>query len=206
MRGWSHGKKTTSKYPAEVRSERCGWCWSSKASTSRSGRRLRRSRRRSAARPRRCGKWVRQAERDAGQRPGADDGRARAAEGAGARESRAEARERDSAQGVGVFRPGGARPPTEVMVAFIDEHRDEYGVEPICDGAADRPVDVLRAHTARARDPDASARRARSATTSCAPKIRRVLERELRRCTAPRRCGGSSAARGDASRAAPSSG
>ena len=38
---------------------------------------------------------------------------------------RAEARQRDPAEGVGVFRPGGARPPTEVMVAFIDEHRDD---------------------------------------------------------------------------------
>ena len=27
---------------------------------------------------------------------------------------------------------GGARPPTEVMVAFVDLHRAEYGVEPIC--------------------------------------------------------------------------
>ena len=33
--------------------------------------------------------------------------------------------------GVGFLR-GGARPPTEVTVAFIDEHRDEFGVEPIC--------------------------------------------------------------------------
>jgi putative transposase len=31
-----------------------------------------------------------------------------------------------------VFRPGGARPPTEVMVAFIDQQRELYGVEPIC--------------------------------------------------------------------------
>ncbi|MFK7966812.1 MAG: IS3 family transposase [Burkholderiaceae bacterium] len=31
------------------------------------------------------------------------------------------------------FCPGGARPPTEVMVAFIDRHRDQYGVEPICE-------------------------------------------------------------------------
>ena len=30
------------------------------------------------------------------------------------------------------FSPGGARPPIEVIVAFIDEHRDEFGVEPIC--------------------------------------------------------------------------
>jgi hypothetical protein len=47
-------------------------------------------------------------------------------------ESRAEARQRDLAQGVGVFRPGGARPPRQVMVRFVDEHREEYWVEPIC--------------------------------------------------------------------------
>src|SRR4029453_16445249 len=33
----------------------------------------------------------------------------------------------------GVFRQGGARPPTQVMVGFIDEHRATFGVEPICD-------------------------------------------------------------------------
>ena len=37
-----------------------------------------------------------------------------------------------SCEGGGVFRPGGARPPIEVIVGFIDEHRDEFGVEPIC--------------------------------------------------------------------------
>ena len=35
-------------------------------------------------------------------------------------------------QSIGVFRPGGARPPTEVMVSFADECREAYGVEPIC--------------------------------------------------------------------------
>src|SRR5690606_23838953 len=39
--------------------------------------------------------------------------------------------ERDLAFGVGFLR-GGARPPTEVMVDYIDQHRDEFGVEPIC--------------------------------------------------------------------------
>lgn len=34
-------------------------------------------------------------------------------------------------RGVGVFRPGGARPPSEVTAAFIDAHRGNYGVEPI---------------------------------------------------------------------------
>ena len=31
------------------------------------------------------------------------------------------------------------------MVAFVDAHRAEYGVEPICAEFADRPLDVLRA-------------------------------------------------------------
>ncbi|MGG7519792.1 IS3 family transposase, partial [Allorhizobium undicola] len=30
------------------------------------------------------------------------------------------------------FCPGGARPPTEAMISFIDEHRSVLGVEPIC--------------------------------------------------------------------------
>ncbi|WP_167713197.1 IS3 family transposase [Sphingomonas trueperi] len=30
------------------------------------------------------------------------------------------------------FCPGGARPPVPSMIAFIDDHRDAYGVEPIC--------------------------------------------------------------------------
>lgn len=30
------------------------------------------------------------------------------------------------------FPPGGARPQTEVMVSFIDEHKPTHGVEPIC--------------------------------------------------------------------------
>ncbi len=62
---------------------------------------------------------------------GPDDRRARAAKRVGARESRAEAHQRDSAQSVRVFCPGGAR-PREAMVAFINAHRDQYGVEPVC--------------------------------------------------------------------------
>ncbi len=37
----------------------------------------------------------------------------------------------DLEAGFGFLR-GGARPPTEMTVAFIDTHRDEFGVEPIC--------------------------------------------------------------------------
>jgi putative transposase len=33
---------------------------------------------------------------------------------------------------VGVFRSGGARPQTALIVAYIDRFRDRFGVEPIC--------------------------------------------------------------------------
>src|SRR5690606_14978241 len=31
-----------------------------------------------------------------------------------------------------VFCPGGARPPMEAMISFVDAYRDDHGVEPIC--------------------------------------------------------------------------
>ncbi len=55
--------------------------------------------------------------------------------GAGARESQAEANERDSQDGLRVFRPGDARSQEQVarMVRFIDADREMFGVEPICE-------------------------------------------------------------------------
>src|SRR5947209_8406715 len=76
-----------------------------------------------------------------------DDRRASAVEGTRARESGTEARQRDPAEGVGVFRPGGARPPSEVMVSFVDAHRDAYGVESIC---AQLPIAPATYYTHRA--------------------------------------------------------
>ena len=126
--------------------------------------------------------WVRQAERDQGRRAGVTSARARAAQGTGARESGAEAGERDSAQGVGFFRPGGARPPTEVMVSFIDAHRAEYGVEPIC---AQLPIapSTYYEHKARQADPSASAAATAARSRAGAgdpPRVRGELRR-LRR-------------------------
>ena len=54
---------------------------------------------------------------------------------------------------LGVFRPGGARPPTEVMVIYIDDHRDRFGVEPICAVLPIAPSTYYE-HQARIVDPD----------------------------------------------------
>ena len=62
---------------------------------------------------------------------GGDDRGGGADQGARAGESGAAPGERDPQVGVGFLR-GGARPPAEVMVRYIDAHRDEFGVEPIC--------------------------------------------------------------------------
>src|SRR5690606_11898995 len=77
----------------------------------------------------------------------------RPAEGAGAREPRTAAGQRDPAQGVGVFCPGGARPPVQAMTAFIDEHRARYGVEPICRVLPIAPS-TYYTHAARQADPE----------------------------------------------------
>ncbi|MFC0253868.1 MULTISPECIES: IS3 family transposase [Massilia] len=77
-------------------------------------------------------RWVRQQERDTGQRPGtttAEEERIKALE--------REVRELRKANEIlrlasAFFGPGGARPPLQAVRAFIDQHRHAYGVEPIC--------------------------------------------------------------------------
>src|SRR3981189_2091026 len=60
--------------------------------------------------------------------------------------------QRDSAQSVGVFCDGGARPPVQTMIAFIDNHRAAYGVEPICRVLPIAPS-TYHADTAKRADP-----------------------------------------------------
>ena len=60
------------------------------------------------------------------------------------------------------------------MIAFIDEHREAYGVEPICKVLPIAPS-TYYAHAARRRDPElVSAREKRDRTL--APEIKRVFE------------------------------
>jgi len=56
------------------------------------------------------------------------------------------------------FRPGRARPQTEVMVSFIDQHRDIHWVEPICALLPMAPSTYYRHKTCEAHPERTSAR------------------------------------------------
>ncbi|TQR82215.1 IS3 family transposase [Mycobacterium hodleri] len=75
--------------------------------------------------------WVRQADIDDGHAPGVST-----SESARVKDLEQEIRELKRANEIlkraAKFLRGGARPPTQEVVAFIDAHRGEFGVEPIC--------------------------------------------------------------------------
>ncbi|MEU3837984.1 IS3 family transposase [Streptomyces microflavus] len=75
--------------------------------------------------------WVRKTEVDAGQRPGVTS--AGAAEIKRLRAENAELRRANEIlKAASGFLRGRARPAVEALVAFIDAHRQVFGVEPIC--------------------------------------------------------------------------
>jgi putative transposase len=67
--------------------------------------------------------------------------------------------QRDSEDSQCFFRPGGARPRTEEINAYIDQHRNLYGVEPICKVLQVAPS-AYRKYAARCRQPELRSRRA----------------------------------------------
>ncbi|CAL1241918.1 protein of unknown function [Candidatus Methylocalor cossyra] len=75
-------------------------------------------------------RWVRQAEKDPGERAGATTAERERIKALNGRCGHC-ARPTKSCARVGVLCPGGARPPVPAMEAFIDQYRDVYGVEPI---------------------------------------------------------------------------
>src|SRR5918998_4539024 len=81
-------------------------------------------------------------------------------QGLGTGSPRAAPSQRDPAQGLGVFCNGGARPPLQAMIAFIEDHRSVYGVEPICRVLPIAPS-TYRKHATRRRNPARLPARAR---------------------------------------------
>ncbi|MEX2374333.1 MAG: IS3 family transposase [Dehalococcoidia bacterium] len=117
-------------------------------------------------------KWVRRAERDSGRRAGlTTDDRTRMKELE--RENRELRRTNEILRKASAyFGPGGARPPTEVMVGFISDHRVEYGVEPICEVL---PIAPSTYYEWKACESDPSRRSARAQRDECLQvEIRRV--------------------------------
>ena len=109
---------------------------------------------------------------------GIDDGRAQATEDAGKGEQRASSGQRDPEDGVGFFCPSGARPQTQMMFSYIDNHRDRFGVEPVCKQLPIAPSTYYD-HKARQRDPEERSERARR-EERLMPEIQRVWAENFR--------------------------
>ncbi|WP_112324390.1 IS3 family transposase [Oceanibium sediminis] len=76
------------------------------------------------------------------------------------------------------FCPGGARPPVQDIIAFIEEHCDAIGVEPICKHLPIAPS-TFYDHMARRANPDLLSDRARRDMT-LKPEIERVWEQNYK--------------------------
>nr|WP_157201023.1 IS3 family transposase [Massilia sp. Root351] len=119
-------------------------------------------------------RWVRQRERDTGKREGtttSEQERLKALE--------REVKELRKANEIlrlasAFFGPGGARPPLQVLMAFIDQHRAVYGAEPICRVLQIAPSNYWR-HAALCRNPELRCARAKR-DESLSDHIRRVWQ------------------------------
>ncbi|MFO1208728.1 MAG: IS3 family transposase [Amaricoccus sp.] len=122
--------------------------------------------------------WVRQAERDRGERGGLtseERARLKALE----RENR-ELRQANEIlrKASAYFAAAEARPPVKAVIAFIDDHRAVHGVEPICRELAIAPS-TYHAHAARRAEPSKASVRARR-DGLLRGHVRRVWEENFR--------------------------
>ncbi|WP_237174135.1 IS3 family transposase [Paracandidimonas lactea] len=122
--------------------------------------------------------WIKRSEVDSGIRPGVtteERERLKALE----KENRELRRANEILKSAsGFFRPGGARPRTEEVNAYIDQHRDLYGVEPICKVLQVAPS-AYRRYAARCRNPQLRSQRAQR-DEQLKPQIHRVWEQNFR--------------------------
>ncbi|MER9001771.1 IS3 family transposase [Mesorhizobium australicum] len=76
------------------------------------------------------------------------------------------------------FCPGGARPPVQAMIAFIDDHRQAHGVESICKVLPIAPS-TYHDHVAKRADPTRLSARAKS-DAALKDEVRRVFDANFR--------------------------
>ncbi|MGB5257412.1 MAG: IS3 family transposase [Woeseiaceae bacterium] len=122
--------------------------------------------------------WVRQAEKDSGMRDGVtsdERDRIKVLE----RENR-ELRQANEIlrKASAYFCAGGARPPVQAMIGFIDDHRGVYGVEPICRVLPIAPSTYYHRLVCRADPARASSRQQRDAVLR--PEIQRVWDQNYK--------------------------
>src|SRR5262249_56230004 len=78
------------------------------------------------------------------------------------------------ARGTGLLARGGARPPMEAMIRFVDAYRDDHGVEPICRVLEIAPS-TYHAHARRRSRPETAPRRVQR-DVELMQEIRRVFD------------------------------
>ncbi|WP_156948677.1 IS3 family transposase [Bradyrhizobium sp. WSM1417] len=122
--------------------------------------------------------WVKKAEIDSGQRAGVPTDMAEKLK-ALERENR-ELRQANEIlrKASAYFCDGGARPPVQAMIAFIDDHRGAHGVEPICKVLPIAPS-TYHAHVAKRRDPAKLSARGRQ-DARLKIEVRRVFDENFR--------------------------
>ncbi|MCD6662409.1 MAG: IS3 family transposase [Comamonas sp.] len=127
--------------------------------------------------PQTLNEWVKRAEVDAGTREGVTT-----AEAQRVKELEREVKELRRANEIlklasAFFAPGGARPPAQVLRAFIDQQRNAFGVEPLCKVLQVAPS-AYRRHAALVREPHKRCARAKR-DELLMPQIQRVWQANM---------------------------
>ncbi|WP_156473185.1 IS3 family transposase [Pseudorhodoferax sp. Leaf265] len=127
--------------------------------------------------PQTLNEWIKRAEVDTGAREGVTS-----SETQRMKELEREVKELRRANEIlklasAFFGPGGARPPTEVVKAFIDQHRKAFGVEPLCKVLQVAPS-AYRRHAALLREPHRRCARAKR-DEMLMPQIQRVWQANM---------------------------